>query len=301
MRGAADSFGIVHLFELSPVPAPRSVVHWKVNVPGVAGNIEASVKAFQHIQDFVHNEILVDRQLGLNLSLSSNHFAIDGTYLGSADTLQEILQVLLRGLEAAATDKKDPKVESEIEELTWLDSLKELNQGEELESAYLGYDKHDNFFAKSVVVPEPGLNEKALTSFFTYLVQVGCLLEVGLGEKIGSFVLIDLWGGADSQINAKDVGFSAFAHRDACWVAQLYGYVGADQKMPARGIEYINGLADSMAKHLPRSGAYLNYTDPSLTREQAHEQYYGKELSAKLKQLKQKWDPDNVFSNPQSI
>ncbi|KAI1773769.1 putative glucooligosaccharide oxidase [Hypoxylon cercidicola] len=302
MRGAADSFGIVHLFYLSPTPAPQSVVHWSVKIPGVVGHVQSSVKAFQYIQDFVHNETIVNRELGLNLSLARDYFAIDGTYLGSSDRLGVILSKLLQDLVEAsmiktpATVPGPPKVETEIKQMSWLDSLKILNQGQSIRidpKDPKTYDKHDNFFAKSVVLPEPGFNKETLTSFFTYLLNIE--------SPISSFILIDLWGGADSQINTKDCNFSAFAHRDACWVTQVYGSVSGDQPLPKRGIEYVNGLVNSMTQHLERSGAYANYTDASLTREEAHEQYYGQEVYAKLKQAKETWDPDNVFSNPHSI
>ncbi|XXH01089.1 hypothetical protein Hte_007440 [Hypoxylon texense] len=300
LRGAADSFGIVHLFYLSSLPAPESVVHWKVRVPGVAGNIEACVSVFQHLQAFVHGRF-VDRQWGLNLSLASDYFGIDGTYLGSADELRIILSMLVTGLEVAAStetpivNQGGPLVVWEISEMNWPDTLKALNSGQDIVTETSMHDKQDNFFAKSVVIPEPGLDEKTLRSFFTYL------MEAEVDEKFNKFILFDLWGGTDSQINTKDVNFSAFPHRDVCWVAQMYGYVGLDQQMPPCCVDYIDRLAGSITKYLPRKAAYLNYTDPSLTRQEAHKQYYGKDLYKILSELKQKWDPDNVFSNPQSI
>ncbi|KAI1411529.1 putative glucooligosaccharide oxidase [Hypoxylon sp. FL1857] len=287
MRGAADSFGIASSFLLNPVPAPKSVIHWCVKISDATKSVESAVRAFQYVQDFTRNASVVDRWLGLNLTLASDYFAIGGTYLGLRSNFEDaVLSVLTAGLQE--------KAEIEIKELDWLPSLKMLNQGQDI-SISGEYSEHSNFFAKSVVVPEPGFTEEALTSFFTYL------LDQGARAPVSYFILVDLYGGADSQINNKDLSFSAFAHRDALWVIQLYGYVDDDKVFPPEGLDFVNGLANSMTQHLPRHGAYSNYSDPSLTREEAHKLYYGEELYKTLKELKQKWDPDNIFANPQSI
>ncbi|KAI0836182.1 putative glucooligosaccharide oxidase [Hypoxylon sp. FL0890] len=287
MRGAADSFGIATSFILDPVSAPASVVHWSVQMSSATTNVKRAVRAFQYVQDFTRNGFVVDRWLGLNLTLASDYFAIGGTYLGPRANFEStILSALMEGLPEEAT--------VEIKDLDWLSTLKLFNQDQDIRTSK-EYSEHSNFFAKSVVVPDPGFTEEALTSFFTYL------LDQGARAPVSYFILIDLYGGADSQISNKDLDFSAFAHRDALWVAQLYGYVDDDKVFPREGLDFVNGLANSMTQHLPRYGAYSNYTDPSLTREEAHKLYYGEELCKILKDLKQKWDPDNMFANPQSI
>ena len=48
-------------------------------------------------------------------------------------------------------------------------------------------------------------------------------------------------------------------------------------------------------------GAYLNYVDPSYDAQTAHALYYGEELYARLNALKQEYDPEQTFWNPQSI
>ncbi|KAI0118073.1 putative glucooligosaccharide oxidase [Hypoxylon sp. NC0597] len=287
MRGAADSFGIASSFSLSPVSAPKSIVHWSVKISDATKSVRRAVHAFQYIQDFTHNKLAVDRWLGLSLTLASDYFAVDGTYLGTRANFEDtVLSALVAGLQEKAT--------VEIKELDWLSTLKLLNQDQDI-SISGEYSEHSNFFAKSVVVPDPGFNEEAMTSFFTFL------LDQGAHAPVPYFTMINLYGGPDSQISNKDQDFSAYAHRDAHWVAQLYGYVDNDKVFPPEGLDFINGLAKSMTEHLPRYGSYLNYADPSLTREEAHKLYYGEELYKSLKLLKQKWDPDNVFANPQSI
>ncbi|KAI1135475.1 putative glucooligosaccharide oxidase [Hypoxylon sp. FL0543] len=286
MRGAGDSFGIATSFVLDPVPAPESVVHWSVRL-NATKTVGRAVRAFQYVQDLTRDVFLVDQFLGLNLTLASDYFAIEGTYLGSREFFKAgFFSELVEGLPEEAT--------VQMKELDWLSTLKLFNQGQAIGTSGT-YTEHSSFFAKSVVVPDPGFTKEALTSFFAYL------LVKGARAPISYFILVDLYGGPGSQINNKDLSFSAFAHRDALWVAQLYGYVDDDKEFPAEGVDFVNGLANSMTQYLPRYGAYSNYTDPGLTKEEAHKLYYGEELTKTLKDLKKKWDPDNIFQNPQSI
>ncbi|KAI1804654.1 putative glucooligosaccharide oxidase [Daldinia bambusicola] len=287
MRGAADSFGIAVAFYLNTVPTPESVIHWDFKVSDATKSIASAVRAFQHIQAFVHNGSVVDRELGLNVSLSSNHFALGGTYLGSRDNfIKTIIPALLEGIPEFPT--------IEVKQVDWATSLKLLNQGRDLDTP-TDHSDHSNFFAKSVTIPEPGFTNEQLTDFFTYL------FDQGSRAPISYFILFDLYGGADSQINVKDHEFSAFVHRDTLWVTQLYGYVDNDKVFPPEGLDFVNGLASAMTARLPHYGAYSNYTDASLPREEANNLYYGGKMHRRLKRLKRILDPNNVFANPQSI
>ncbi|KAI1385212.1 putative glucooligosaccharide oxidase [Hypoxylon trugodes] len=287
MRGAADSFGIVKSFFLDTVPAPERVVHWDLFMHDANKSIDSVVDTFQRVQNFTHNASIVDRNLGFNITLSATCFAIGGTYLGSSSHLAEtIIPALHEGMQFTPS--------FQFREVDWPASLKLLNQGVDITTPVDDECRY-NFFAKSVVVPEPGFTEEALRSFFTFL------LTEGADAPVSYWILVDFYGGADSQISNKDIDFNAFAHRDALWVVQLYGFVENDEIFPPEGIDFVNGLANSITTHLPRYGAYSNYADPSLSRHEAHTLYYGPELYTRLKAIKQKWDPKNVFENPQSI
>ncbi|KAI1458561.1 putative glucooligosaccharide oxidase [Annulohypoxylon moriforme] len=288
MRGAGDSFGIVKSFYLNPEPAPNSVLHWSISINDVTKSVKRAMNALKQVQKVVHNPSVVDRQLGVQLSFSSNHFSIDGSYLGPVDTLEhKILPALLSKI---PEDNRTMVIEYD-----WLESIRSFNQGQDIATDPSSmFQEHLNFFAKSVVVPEPGFTQKAMHSFFTYL------LNEGARAPVGYFILFDLYGGNDSKIHSGGADFSAFAHRNACWVIQLHGYTGNNQVFPQEGIDFITGLANSITSVLPNCGAYANYTDPTLSREEAHKLYFG-DMSKILWKLKKKWDPDNLFHNPQSI
>lgn len=66
-------------------------------------------------------------------------------------------------------------------------------------------------------------------------------------------------------------------------------------------IEFLNGLNGALTYHMRNCGAYLPYIDSEYDKAMAKRMYYGEELYAKLKQIKQRVDPKNVFANPHSI
>lgn len=113
-------------------------------------------------------------------------------------------------------------------------------------------------------------------------------------------MIINLYGGPGSQINTKDTNFAAYNDRDSLWVFQLYGFKegAGDESIP-----FIQGLTDSITSAAPQThfGAYLNYVDPSLDAETAHKLYYGEDLYNRLVVQKEKYDPQEVFWNPQAI
>ncbi|ORY71077.1 uncharacterized protein BCR38DRAFT_462358 [Pseudomassariella vexata] len=287
MRGAADSLGIVVNFYLETHQAPETVVNWHFDIPDVAKSLEGYILAFEHVQSFSQNSSIVDRNIGFGMNIGARGFCVSGTYFGTMEKFNAVIvPELLRGLPKPAR--------TDIKETDWLTSLKMLNSGNSLNITN-PYTERSNFFAKSVTVPEPGMSRQALESYLTYV------LEKGANAPVHWFALVDLYGGVDSQINIKDEKFAAFQHRGDLWVAQHYGYIDDEANFPDEGIEFINGLNEAMVKGLPKYGAYENYVDPSLTRKEAHELYYGPTITERLKGIKEKIDPRNIFANPQSI
>ncbi|KAI1858191.1 hypothetical protein JX265_010859 [Neoarthrinium moseri] len=292
MRGAADSIGIATGFYMQTSPAPEKVVNFVYDLsPFSAVNVSTAVDSFLKIQDFVHNSTSIDRKLGFGMTLGKTSgdkgtgiFRLQGAYLGSeAEYTSRVEPLFLGGLQWATKN---------VAEYDWPSSLAALD-GVSLTPPD-PYNLHSNFFAKSVVVPEPGMNEKALTTYFEYILN-------GPKAPTDYFILVDLWGGADSQINTKDTEFAAFPYRNTLWVAQHYAQVAGDSPFPKEGIDWLNGLNDAMTQNLPVWHMYQNYIDPTLSREEAQAQYYTPEVLRRLRQLKEYFDPNNVFANPQSI
>lgn len=297
MRGAAPSFGIATTLYLQTQPAPAVTTYFGFSFPGAAPatSIDTAVSSFLHLQEMALNASVTTRNLSFGITLGANGFQVRGVYLGSpSDFNKTISPELLRGL-------PEPSSPVAVQELDWRANLENLNGGGLTVSTAEPYTARDNFFAKSVAVPEPGFSETALRSYITYIANQGA----NPPAPVSWFAIINLDGGADSQINARGSDFSAYGHRNLMWTVQNYGFVGAGDTFPEAGIEFMNGLNGAITDVLDdegvRYGAYINYADPTLGADEANRLYYGDELVSRLKDLKATLDPGNVFAHPQSI
>ncbi|KAF2138787.1 carbohydrate-binding module family 18 [Aplosporella prunicola CBS 121167] len=290
-RGAADSIGIVTKFYLQTHEAPESIVYFSYGLADMWQSGEQTATYFQHIQDVAQNATVVDRKIGFGMYMDGSGFSLSGTYFGTEDEFNsKIAPELLRGL---------PKpTSSDVQSMGWIASLQKLGGASTITVPTSGYDQHDNFFAKSVTVPEDTpLTHDALTSYFDYMINQG--------KTAGAswYSIVNLYGGPDSQINNKDTSFAAYSDRNSLWVAQHYIFTSADQTLPQSAMTFLDGLNDAMTSKMPNAefGAYLNYIDPSLSAEEAHKVYYGDALYERLESVKKAVDPKSVFWNPQAI
>ena len=298
MRGDAADFGIVTTFYLQTQPAPDQVVNWQYNFGDMFSNAKSSAAIVQHIQSVALNSTLVDRKLGLGMYLDGTTFYVSGTYFGSLSSFNETLApALLAGLPTPSW--------TNIHSLSWLDSLVALANNAPLQQPLTGYSAHDDFFAKSVVTPASNpLTAEALTNYFSFINANG----VNNATTGSWFSIINLYGGPDSQIDAVPASSAAYSDRSALWVAQHYGHTGSNNQgapYPEASIDFVDGLntalTEVMAKQGVVFGAYQNYVDPSLSAQQAHDLYYGRETYARLLGIKEQVDPGRVFWNPQSV
>lgn len=299
LRGAADSIGIVTSFSLRTHPAPEEVINFNYEFRTLAESVEQAVSAFARLQSFISNTTTVDRHLSLALQTAvtpdastgsvSRTILIEGTFMGTlAEYTSRIEPEMLRGLPEPTSRR--------VRSRDWLSSLVELGGDGTLEPTPM----YSDFFANSVTVDSPGMNEAALRSYLTYMLE-GPAPPVPYGSSM------DLWGGADTQINLpgkKDASFAAFPHRNVFWAVHNIAQMEqtSDVRFPDEGITYMDGLRDAITQGLNVGwAAYQNLLDTSLTREEAHELYYGDPVLERLRAIKAVYDPGNVFSNPQSI
>ncbi|TID15918.1 carbohydrate-binding module family 18 [Venturia nashicola] len=293
MRGAADSFGIITNFYVETQPAPETIINFGYSISGMYEDKARFVKFFQHLQDYVLHSEHIDRKISIGMYMDGQIFNFIGQYFGDQLFFNNTIVPELFSTLGNGTWKGNPG----SQKVDWLKSIELLN-GAPIQYSLerTDYTHHDNFFAKSLTIPEPlGFNEQALQSYHDYIVAKG------VEPTNPWFSIVNLYGGRDSMINTKDTDFAAYKDRHALWVMQHYGFNDPGKKVD---LDFVHGLNDAITRAMPKDagiGAYLNYIDPSLSRQEAIDVYYGKDVYGKLQILKKKYDPEGVFWNPFAV
>ena len=290
LRGAADSFGIITTFYLDTVPAPSSIVAFEYKIPGLYTSATNMTEASFHIQAFALNSSIIDGKIGFGVHLDGSSFTISVTYLGDLTNWENILEpALLSGLPAPDS--------STVGENSWLDSLNLLAAPASLSQPT--QNMHDNFYAKSVVVPSfSPLTSAALDNSFANIIENGSSAQ----QPTPWVSIIDLYGGPGSAISTP-LSNSAYSDRDALRVVQHYGNMtGTNEPFPTE-LSFIGGLNAALTDALPNTTfrGYLNYVDPELSASEAHEFYYGNAAYDRSLAIKQTWDAGDLFWNPQTV
>jgi len=139
--------------------------------------------------------------------------------------------------------------------------------------------------ARSVFVREPlpaGVVE-ALVVHHAAGIEAGLACELDLSP----------WGGAYSRVPAAS---TAFAHRDARFLVKLGASVAAGTD-DATARAWLDAAFELLAPH-GTGGSYPNFPDPALT--DPLPGYHGGNLE-RLRMVKERYDPERVFSFPQAV
>ncbi|HZY99822.1 MAG TPA: FAD-binding oxidoreductase [Candidatus Baltobacteraceae bacterium] len=172
------------------------------------------------------------------------------------------------------------------------------------ECAYTGVSPHGvlarpAFYAKSDLMRKPWPSEpfEALVDAIQKRQADRVLTPVDFqgAVNIGK-IAFETAGGAIARAPASP---SAFAHRDITYVVQYQSRwrPGSSDSVANANVEWTQAMYDSVRPWLSGS-AYQGYADRDLPDWQ--QQYYGSSLQ-RLRAIKRKYDPDSVFSYPQSI
>jgi len=198
------------------------------------------------------------------MNIYNDRVVVTGLYLGQADTLKKIL------FDTFCSVCPYPKVS--VKEVSYIDSVRHF--------AGKGY-WHPFFENKSGFAKE-SFPESALKIIEKWICAAGDEDHVELNA----------FGGAISCVQ-KDK--TAFVHRDARFWCHLQCH-WSDQVQNEDRIAWITGFYHELKPYL--NGAYINAPDAELPN--ALQEYYGENLP-KLRQIKHKYDPENIFHYPQSI
>lgn len=273
LRGAGASFGIITEFVMRTHPEPTSVVQYVYNFN--FGDMSEMGPVYKAWQDLVADPTL-DRRFGTELVMCPIGVIITGTFYGTEDEFKKtgIIQRLPHG--------KDPR---SITVTDWMGSLIFEAQKAAL---YLS-DMSSPFYSKSLGFKrEDVLSAGAINDLFRYTD------DTAKGTVLW-FIIFDATGGAVADVAMNATGY---AHRDKIFFYQSYAVDLWDLSNTTRA--FLNGFHKQLRDTIPADvyGTYPGYVDPELTDAQA--EYWMSNLP-ELMRVKSRWDPLDLFHNPQSV
>ncbi|KUI72555.1 putative FAD-linked oxidoreductase YvdP [Cytospora mali] len=274
LRGAGASFGIITEFVMRTHPAPGDAVQYsfEFDIGGDAAELASTYMAWQ---DLVADPDL-DRRFGTELILWSGGIIITGTFYGTQGEF-----------EASGIQQRLPE-NGTITLTDWLGSLAEWVEKEALYLSNLPSD----FYAKSLGFrQEDMLTEENVTALFKYT------NELDKGTLVW-FIIFDATGGAVADVPMNATGY---AHRNKLMFYQSYAVDILYLSDTTRSflIDFYNKLVTMMPADATNRGTYPGYVDLNISGI-PQEQYWEGNLPM-LETIKSKWDPDDVFHNPQSV
>lgn len=215
LRGAGGSYGIITAFGVQTHAAPSTLVY------GIYKWDDQSVDATAGILSAYQNwsSTSAPKEWGSTLNMNAGssrglvNMSFTITYMGDQSTFNNVISSLLAQLPAPTTT---PTPTSQ----GWKDTLQLLAGNQNLNTS-LANDYQDTFYAKSIMTPQASpMSMDALTNFATYLSTNG--VDAVKNNQQEWFVQVELYGGANSQINAVAVNDTAFVHRSSLFTIQFY-------------------------------------------------------------------------------
>ncbi|KAF8221443.1 glucooligosaccharide oxidase [Tricholoma matsutake] len=292
MRGSGSSFGITTSIEVVTYPAPPSVTlfeyDWDLPVADAANSLAA-------FQSFVQTNIPPEFGPYFNLSRGSAPGRVGvqlrGGWYGPAGGLNSTIDPLLSQL--------PPSPRTLVNVGNYINSVQTF--GHDAGNPNINTsgvpDFHDTFYTKCIMTPEDSpMSNSALTAFMNYLGNEG------VSSTTKWFVLIELYGGKNSAVNAVHPEATAFAHRQSTFTMSFYASSPTLlPPYPQDGFTFVEGMQNSIVSNSPSNwdyGAYVNYLDDRLPDWQYR--YYGSHYH-RLQSIKRKYDPRDIFNFPTAI
>jgi len=264
--GGGGNFGVVTSFTFSTQPAPALAV---ASLRFPAGSVADVVGAWQEWIAAAPDE------LWSNCVISGGGrptCRVGACFVGSTAGLSALLGRLTSAISARPTSRT-------VQAKGYLDAMRYFAGCSAESLAQCAAKDRESFVATSSVLAAPLADPARLAALMT-----------GRG---GVDVLLDGLGGA---VSTMEVGDTAFPHRKALAIAQIYR--NTDATDAARAADSIGQVRDGLAALSGGGGAYVNYIDPALP--DWARAYYGPNLD-RLRGVARRYDPDGVFAFAQSV
>ncbi len=279
--GGGGNFGVVTSFDFRVQPIPASITLFTLEWPwGAAATV---------LDAWLRWIPQAPQQLWANCQLFSSGVAgnglvkVTGVFIGPVAQCSAALSPLTSAVGVATTyDFVGP------EEYMTAIMIEAGCEGKPV--AQCAAPAQSPFVAKSSYVGGP-LPEASVSGLLSALSSLPTTLR-----GAGGGIVFDGYGGVINQTGASE---TAFVHREAVACAQYsitYPTSSPSSSATSAAAAWLQGLEGQFAP--VTQGSYQNYIDPTLADWQ--QAYYGTNLP-RLRQVKQKYDPDDVFHFAQSI
>jgi FAD/FMN-containing dehydrogenase len=277
--GGGGNFGVVTSFTFSVVPIPDVTLVTLEWPWAAAGEVLAS---WMQWMPFTPHAMWSNCQL--YPSGTSGVVKVTGVFAGSTSACASALSPLTDAIGTAPTDRfVGPEAYLRA-------MLIEAGCENETTSACASADTRYPFTAKSTYL-NTALSDSTTSALITTLESFSSSVPGG-----GGGLVLDGYGGA---INAVAPAATAFVHRSAIACAQYsvtFPSAPPSASVRAGAAEWLSQLASVLEP--VGHGSYQNYIDPTLA--DWPSAYYGANLP-RLRQIKGRYDPDDVFHFAQSI
>jgi hypothetical protein len=279
--GGGGNFGVVTSFDFRVNPIPEAITLFTLEWPwGAAATV---LDAWIRWIAPAPTELWANCQLFSSGAAGSGLVKVTGVFVGTVAQCSTALSPLTADVGEATTYRFVGP-----EDYMTATMIEAGCEGEPV--AQCAAPVQSPFVAKSTYVggPIPGPAVSALVSALSSLPTTV--------PGAGGGIVFDGYGGVINQVGA---GQTAFVHRNAVACAQYS--ITYPSSSPAPGATsaasaWLDGVERALAP--VSQGSYQNYIDPTLADWQ--QAYYGANLP-RLRQVKRKYDPDDVFHFAQSI
>ncbi|MDQ3762370.1 MAG: FAD-binding oxidoreductase [Actinomycetota bacterium] len=268
--GGGGNFGIVSSLTFDTVPAPELTV-FQLNFP--AGSAPDVLGSWQQWIISMPDDLCSNCNITGGSPPGST---IIGCYVGSASALDPLLTNLIDRVGSQPTVRTIAQ-HGYLDAMRYFAGCSTKSTAECHGQASGEHWNREAFVASSRILPAPVSDPVQIVS--------ACNGQTML-------LLIDGLGGAVSRVKSAD---TAFPHREALATVQIYRKTTpADWAAAASSVaEVRDQFADIIG-----GGGYVNYLDASMPN--WARAYYGDNL-ARLRQVAQRYDPDRLFTFPQSL